>query len=392
LIKGDPVTTTETAQVKAALDSKLGVIDVDFHPMPLPTDPQVADHIPQRWRDYIARYGLGQVGGGQVVYQREFTQRLDAVDRNGRVGIDPHFGVEQVLDKYDMSAVVLTCPQAYIITHGGHNMPIEMALALYSAYNDALAHTWMGADPRYHASISVARDLGGVVEEIERCKAGPNGDRFSQILMTPAGQDPLGKQRYWHIFEAAEALDIPLGFHVPGYGRFPTGAGHQNFYVEMHAAFGALPMGLIPSLIFEGVFDRFPKLRIAILEMGWDWVVSFGWQLDALYDAHRDEVSHLQRKPSEYLRDHFWFSTQPLEEPEHSDQLEHVFRIFEESGLGDKLMYSSDWPHWDSDSPYESVPANFPEARRRRMLGQNASNLYNIPLLKGHGLPDPAFS
>jgi len=381
---------TLTDPVTAATDSRLGVIDVDFHPMPLPTDPQVAEHISPRWREYIRDYGLGYVGGGQIIYQREFTQRLDAVDRNGRVGVDPQLGIEQVLDLYDMSAAVLTSPQTYIITHGGHNMPEALAHELYAAYNDALAKTWCGADARYYASIAVARDLKDAVKEIERCKEGPAGDRFVQILMTPAGQDPLGKRRYWDIFEAAEHYDIPVGFHVPGYGRFPTGAGHQNFYVEMHAAFAALPMGLIPSLIFEGVFDRFPKLRIAILEQAWDWVAPFSWHLDALYETHRDEVRHLRRKPSEYLREHFWFSTQPLEETEHPDQLEDVFRIWEETGMGDKLMYSSDWPHWDSDSPYESVPESFPEDRRRRILGQNASTLYRIPLLPGHGLPNPA--
>lgn len=373
-----------------ATESKLGVIDVDFHPMPLPTDPQVADHLPRRWQDYIARYGLGAMGGGVAPSQREFTHRLDAVDSLGRVGLDPHLAVQQVLDPFDMSAVVLTCPQTYIITNGGANMPDEMGRALFSAYNDALATTWCGADPRFRASISIARDVGGSVAEIARCKEGPDKDKFVQVLISPAGQDPLGKQRYWPLFEACVEYDIPLGFHVPGTGRFPTGAGRQNFYAETHSAFGALPLGMVPSLIFEGVFDRFPTLKIAILEMGWDWVAPFSWKLDAIYETLRDEVGHLERKPSEYLLDHFWFSTQPLEEPEHPDQLDDVFRIFEESGFGDKLMFSSDWPHWDYDSPYESVPESFPEDRRRKMLGQNASALYKLPLLPGHGLPNPA--
>ncbi|WP_104126228.1 amidohydrolase family protein [Cryobacterium sp. Y57] len=369
--------------------SKLGVIDVDFHPMPLPTDPQVAKHIPQQWRDYISRYGLGAMGGGVFPSQREFTHRLDAIDTNGRVGLDPFLAVEQVLDPFDMTAAVLTCPQAYIITNGGANMPENLAKSVYSAYNNALAETWCGADDRFRASVTVARDIPGGEREIIRCKEGESGDKFVQVLISPSGQDPIGKQRYWPIFEACENYDIPISFHVPGLGRQPTGAGRQNFYAETHAAFGVLPLAMLPSMIFEGVFDRFPKLKVAVLEMGWDWVVPFSWRLDATWSMLRDEVGHLQRKPSEYLKEHFWFSTQPLEEPERPDQTEDVFRIFEESGFGERLMFSSDYPHWDYDSPYESVPESFPEARRRRILGENASKLYGIPLRENSGLPSP---
>ena len=259
------MTLTDTRPAETGTAERLGIIDTDFHPMPLPTDPQVAEHLPQRWRDYIARYGPGSFGGGVSPSQREFTHRLDALDAHGRVGVDPHLAVEQVVDKFDMSAVVLTCPQTYIITHGGANMPHDCAVAIYRAYNDALAHTWAGADDRFKASITLPRDLAGAADEIVRCKEGPNGDSYVQVLMSPAGQDPLGKQRYWPIFEACEHYDIPLAFHVPGMGRQPTGAGRQNFYAEMHAAFAVLPMSMVPSLIFEGVFERFPKLKIALL-------------------------------------------------------------------------------------------------------------------------------
>lgn len=370
----------------AEVGKKLGVIDVDFHPMPLPTDPQVAQHLPERWKNYIDRYGLGSFGGGVTPSQREFTHRLDAVDENGRVGVDPALAVEQVLDLYDMSAVVLTCPQTYIVTSGGLNMPHEMATSLYRAYNNALATTWCGHDDRFRASITVARDLPGAEREIERCMT-EHGDKFVQVLMSPTGTDPLGKRRYWPIFEACEAYDIPLGFHVPGMGRQPSGAGRQNFYGEMHASFAALPISMVPSLIFEGVFDQFPKLKIAALELGWDWVVPFSWRLDAVYEKHRADLPHLSRKPSEYLQEHFWFSTQPIEEPERPEWTESVFRMFEDAGFADRLMFSSDYPHWDFDSPYESVPEHFPEDRRRRILGENASRLYKLPLLDGHGLP-----
>ncbi|WP_433508434.1 amidohydrolase family protein [Pseudonocardia halophobica] len=101
------------------------------------------------------------------------------------------------------------------------------------------------------------------------------------------------------MFEACEHFDIPLGFHVPGMGRQPTGAGRQNFSAEVHPAFAVLPISMVASLIIAGVFERFPRLRIALLEWGWDWAVPFSWRLDATFGKLRDELPHLTRKLSE---------------------------------------------------------------------------------------------
>lgn len=375
-----------TTQIDAPVRERLGIIDADFHPMPVPSDPQIAVHMSQRWKDYIAKYGMGfSYSGLFAPAQREFTHRLDAV-KDHRVGIDPLWAKEQVLDPFDMSGAVLTCPQSYILNSGG-NMPVELSMELARAFNNALAHTWMAADPRYYAAIVIPRDLPDVAQEIRRCKEGEYGDRFVSILMSPAGQEPLGRQRYWEIFEAATHYDIPVTFHVPGMGRQITGAGNTNFYGEMHMNFASLPMTLIPSLIFEGVFERFPTLKVALIELGWSWAPAYSWRLDNAWLKLRDEVPHLKRKPSDYMKDHLWFTTQPIEEPERLEDTASVYDMLEESGFADRLMFSSDYPHWDFDSPYESVPETFPIDRRRRILGQNASKLFKIALKPGHGIP-----
>jgi uncharacterized protein len=371
----------------AAVDEKLAIIDVDFHPMPFPTDPQVAVHLPKRWLDYIIRYGLGGRGGGGSPPSRKYTHRLDAEDQNGRVGIDPLQACAQVVDPFDMSAVVLTCPQAYNSIANGVNLPDDLVTAWFRAYNDALAYTWCAADPRFRASISLSADQPDAAAEIQRCKEGEYGDRFVQVLVSPAGQQPLGRKRYWDIFEACQHYDIPLGFHVSGMGRQQTGAGNVNYYSEMHAGFAALPMSMLASFVFNGVFDRFPRLKLALLELGWDWVLPYCWRLDATWNKLHDEVSHLNRLPSEYLREHCWFSTQPIEEPERPEDTDAVFEMFERAGFKDRLMFSSDYPHWDFDSPYESVPESFPIDRRRRILGENASKLYGLALRPDSGIP-----
>jgi predicted TIM-barrel fold metal-dependent hydrolase len=366
---------------------RIPVIDVDFHPMPRHFDAEVKKHLPRRWRDYIEVYGLGQ---GQSAFtgsppQREFTHRLDAIDSSGRCGVDPLFAKKQVLDEYDLTAAVLTNVSTFVPC--GPNRPAELTLALNRAFNDAIAETWLPADPRYYAAVSLARDLPNVADEIRRCKEGPMGDRFVEVMIAPSGAEPLGKERYWPIFEACVEYDIPLACHVPGTGAKGTAIGPTSYYCELHMNLVAHPMTIVPSLIFEGVFDRFPTLKVAFIELGWSWAPMMAWRLDSIHRKLRNEVSHLKRKPSDYMRDHLWYATQPIEEPEQADQVDSVYTMFEETGFGDKLMYSSDYPHWDFDSPYDSVAPHHPIERRRRILGENASKLLKIPLNRNTGVP-----
>lgn len=365
---------------------KIPVIDVDFHPMPRQHEENVLCHLPERWRTYIAKYGLG-VGGSSFTgspAQRQFTHRLDAVDKNGKVGVDPLFAKAQVLDKYDLSAAVLTCVSPNLPC--GPNRSAELGIALNRAFNETIAHTWLTADPRYYSAISIARDLPGIESEIRRCKEGGMGDRFVEVLISPSGMEPLGKERYWPLFQACVDYDLPLACHVPAAGAKVTAGGAASFYSEFHMNIPSLPMTTLASLVFEGIFERFPKLKIAFIELGWSWAPMFMWRMDATFEKLRGELPHLKRKPSEYVREHVWFATQPVEEPERSEHLESVFRMFEESGLGDHLMYSSDYPHWDFDSPYDSMPAHHPIDRRRRILGETASKLYKIPLRENTGI------
>jgi len=108
--------------------------------------------------------------------------------------------------------------------------------------------------------------------------------------------------------------------------------------------------------------------------------------MDASWRVLKDEVPHLQRKPSDYVRQHFWFSTQPMEEPRNLEWSYDVWELFESFGLGDKLMYSSDYPHWDFDAPTESVSEALPLETRKKVLGENASALFGVPLLPDSGI------
>ena len=99
---------------------------------------------------------------------------------------------------------------------------------------------------------------------------------------------------------------------------------------------------------------------------------SLGWRLDKLWKQLKAETPFLKRLPSEYIHDHVWFSSQPMEELEVS---EHVLDIMEWIGW-DRLVFATDYPHWDFDDPSRTLPAKVSPERRRAFFHDNAMKFY----------------
>ena len=104
------------------------------------------------------------------------------------------------------------------------------------------------------------------------------------------------------------------------------------------------------------------------------WAPALAWRMDKHFDKFRKEVPHLKQRPSEYLRQHVWWTTQPIEEP---DQARHLTEIIDWIGW-DRLLYSSDYPHWDYDNPSFSFKFPMTEAQRRMIFRDNAMALYRL--------------
>ncbi len=368
----EPKSEAGTSAKQAA---RQGVVDCDIHPQFARRD-EILPFLPRRWRDYIAQFGghYRQPLADTLSHPRinpEVSRRDAWPPTGGPPGSDLQFMREQLLDAYNLAWGILMP-----LNRGpGNQRNLEYGAALARAVNDWQIAYWVEREPRLKASIVVTQeDTDAAIAEIE-ARAGDQ--RFVQVMMPPRSLEPLGRRRYWPIYEAAIAAGRPVALHVGGINGYPsTGGGWPSYYIEEQHSNVQGMQGLVTSLVIEGVFERYPALRVVLVEGGIAWARSLMWRLDKHWRRLKSEAPHLRRLPSEYIRSNIYYTTQPLDEPDcDADLLE----AYEAVGL-DRVMYSSDYPHWDMDEPaFVLSKLRISDADRTRIMGGNAKELYGLP-------------
>ena len=154
------------------------------------------------------------------------------------------------------------------------------------------------------------------------------------------------------LWARAQDAGIPVVFHVGGTGDliepgyFRNGrpvppdfhGGEENFRSVDYMGIPGPPAQTLATLIFDGVLERFPALRIGVIEQGAIWVPSWLRQMEAAFDAfarHEERLRNLSLRPSDYVRRQVRFTPYPTED---------VGWIIANAG-SEVCMFSSDYPH-----------------------------------------------
>lgn len=349
------------------------IVDCDIHPgIKSPSD--IRSRLPKRWQEHFDLYGsyLRQPVMGTQIYLRMSpgTAREDAWPPNGGIpGSDLEFMRTQHLDANNVEYGILH-PLA---PSGFDQRNLEYGAAICSAVNDWQSEYWLDAEPRLRGSITVPQENPeAAIREIERRA---QDRRFVQISFAAYASEPLGRQRYWPIFEMAEKVGLPVGLHIGGVNGFPpSGCGWPSYYMEHHFSSVPAMASLVVSLVLEGVFERYPKLRVILTEAGFAWVPSLCWRLDQHWERMRSEVPHLKEPPSYYIKKHVYYTTQPIEEPTKPGQLRQLIDL-----IGwDRLFFSTDYPHWDFDDPNYAFRMKLSEKEREMVFRANAKEVYGL--------------
>ena len=212
----------------------------------------------------------------------------------------------------------------------------------------------------------------------------------------PRGHSPshVGLDPLWAL---AQEAGVPVVFHVGGGHRAADGrlldadyfenggpavkdfhGGDENFRSVDYMAIPTAPMQTLATLIFDGVLERFPRLRFGVIEQGASWVPSWMRFMDSAFEAFRKSEERLQKlslRPSEYVRRQIRVTPYPAED---------VGWIVRESG-DEVCLFSSDYPHVEGGrnpiGRFESSLQGLSDAQRQRFYHDNFADLMGSALV-----------
>jgi predicted TIM-barrel fold metal-dependent hydrolase len=267
---------------------------------------------------------------------------------------------------------------------------VELRRRCYEAYNDWLAEFCAAKRDRLIGVAQLSMDDPEAARgELERL-AKRGGLRHVNILASRANP-PVYDSAWEPFWSLAEELNIPIGFHLAVLVKKTrldeANRGAANLIVTTASRYAQEPPGMqllepMTGLIFTGVLDRHPRLRIVMAEAGLAWVPSMIQGLDIWYQRTRDgrrltgdsPIELPKLPPSEYFHRQIWLSF--VDDPLGVKMVGTILDV-------DKVMFGSDYPHpastWpDSQKVIEDCAQSVSAEVRQKIFRDNASALFGL--------------
>jgi predicted TIM-barrel fold metal-dependent hydrolase len=245
----------------------------------------------------------------------------------------------KIMDEYNIE-------QAVLFPTGSGNIPKlrepEFCIAACRAANDHFAKEYNALSDRIHCvGVLPLKWPEEAAKELRRAVTQLGLVSFE--LLSMGLPTALGDPMYDPLYQEAERLDVPLSIH--GNRSSSAEVGAVRTFAEVHCY--TFPVGIFlhfTSMIFQGVPVRFPKLRLAFLEIGASWLPYWLDRMDEHWELRGEfEAPHLKKKPSEVVRESPVYFSLEAEERLLPQTIEYVG--------DDHFLYASDVPHWDGEFP-----------------------------------------
>ena len=277
-----------------------------------------------------------------------------------------------IMDEDGVDAEILYPPQRAMLTFM-KQQDKEAHLAGIRAYNRWLKDGFCAPDPDRLIGIFQTPNVGidTSVSELERAKK--EGYKGVALSAWPSGGDNLSPadDPFW---AAAADLDMPVSIHLLLAAQQQKMGATNKGSVAIGASAFMYTMPIMVEMIFQGVFDRFPKLRLGLIEVGVGWIPHFLEMVDDRYWRNRHWTNTKTKKvPSDYFKDHMLATF-----------------IVDRSGVAsrhqvgvDNMSWSTDFPHHGNDWPYsrkviDELFVNIPEEERRKIICDNAVKFWKL--------------
>jgi predicted TIM-barrel fold metal-dependent hydrolase len=254
----------------------------------------------------------------------------------------------------------------------------DFAVALSTAYNSWVLENVLDGYDNIYGAIQVSGHRPEIAaEEIdERARE----DSFKAVQLPPAGLiPPLGDPKYDPILQACEDNDLPLTMHPQTLSQtFPVQDKWSETFPENNAIADPFnTMWHTTTAVLRGLPDRY-DIDFVFQECGISHIPCLKWHLDDVYLENPETLSHLEKLPSEYIDDRFYWATQPLGHT--AKNPDHMAKMVELAGP-ENIVYSSDLPHNQFDPPkefYDRVKHHFDGDTLRAMMGGTSKEIFGL--------------
>ncbi len=365
---------------KKGFDDML-IVDVDAHITETMFWPEVIDRIDSDVYRQMAKSFQDRVGSppgllnaqpgmlyqdvfGRIPHQQSQQETLEASDVHKQVTL-----TRRAMDSMGVDyMVVFPTPMLLLGTHPQAEVEVELAWA----FNRWLTEEVLPEEPRMKGLMFLPFNTPEVCPKF----VAEFGDRpgVMGFTVTSTRYKAVHHNAYMPVYRALEERGLPLAFHA-GFNWEDGSMAQLNRFLSMHAlSFVHCNLIHITNWVINGLPERFPGLDVLWIESGLAWLPYVMQRLDSEFMMRSSEAPLLKRKPSEYIRD-MYFSSQPLE-IHHPKLIEATFEAIDAET---RLLWCSDWPHWDFDAP--SVIWDLPflgERQKRNILGENAARLFKL--------------
>lgn len=360
------------------------VVDIDAHHVESVSWKQIVEYIEDPVQRAAANdyhknrvgappYGLsGDLGlryqsvGGRIPHQDDQKEMVDDTSVHRDVTL-----TRRAMDGLAVDyMVVFPTPMLFL---GLHPQPM-MEVALARAYTRWTIDHLLAADDRIKTLLYLPfNSPDECVRMIEEFSDVPGVIGYS---VPSVRHKPVHHNDYMKIYAMIEERGMPIAFHA-GYHWQDASLATINQFLGMHAlGFVWCNMVHMTNWILNGIPERFPKLNSLWVESGLAWVPFLMQRLDDQYLMRQSEAPLLKRLPSEYMSSNCFYTSQPMETT-HPKAMRSTFEMIKAES---QLLYSSDWPHFDFDTPGTISDIPFlDEQAKRNILGLNAARIFNLP-------------
>lgn len=341
-----------------ARNGQIPAIDADGHILERRQD--IAKYLDDDWK---GRHDASLWPGGQP-WDTEMQGKLGF--KGYKRDLSPEGQValwHKILDEYDMESAIL------FPTGSGNISKLQepgFAAAACKAANIHFAKDY-ATDRLKPVGVLPMRDVAESIAELKRiAKLGLPGVE----IVTDGLPVGLGDPIYDPVYKEAEKLGLAICIHGTRHWSHEWGAAKLRTFSEVHAY--AFPAGLIlnfTSVMCNGVPIKFPKLRMAFLEVGATWLPYYLSRLDEHWEKRGGkEMPLLKKKPTDVFRESKLIVSLEAEEPYLAETIDYVG--------AEHIVYASDIPHWDGEFPgnlrhLRKMNGLSPEIREKILYGNS---------------------